>query len=59
LSRKFSHAIGSVVIEFCGAVLDLLLIFLKGSLREPFKKINNRFETLPNFALLWLEQKRT
>jgi chemotaxis protein CheY-P-specific phosphatase CheC len=31
-----------------GAVLDLLLIFLKGSLREPFKKINNRFETLPS-----------
>ena len=30
-----------------GAVLDLLLIFLKGSRSEPFKKINNRFETLP------------
>jgi hypothetical protein len=30
-------------------VLDLLLIFLKGSRSEPFKKINNRFETLPNF----------
>ena len=38
-----------------GAVLDLLLIFLKGSRSEPFKKINNRFETLPADTLpnLW------
>jgi hypothetical protein len=37
-----------------GVVLDLLLIFLKGSLREPFKKINSRFETLPTGELLRL-----
>jgi hypothetical protein len=37
--------------RYPGAVLDLLLIFLKGSRSEPFKKINNRFETLP--VTLW------
>jgi ATP-binding cassette subfamily B protein len=30
-----------------GNVSNLLLIFLKGSLREPFKKINNRSSTAP------------
>jgi hypothetical protein len=44
-----AQAADSDEVLFCrvGAVLDLLLIFLKGSRSEPFKKINNRFETLP------------
>jgi hypothetical protein len=33
-----------------GNVSNLLLIFLKGSLREPFKKFNNRSSTAPHFS---------
>jgi catalase-peroxidase len=35
-------------VDLVGNVSNLLLIFLKGSLREPFKKINNRSSTAPS-----------
>jgi uncharacterized membrane protein (DUF4010 family) len=38
--------------EISGSVSNLLFIFLRGALRAPLKKINNRSRTLPNIAAL-------
>ena len=40
-----------------GNVSNLLLIFLKCSLREPFKKINNRSSTAPSWSLQYCGQR--